>query len=511
MIFLGNLTNLRHVRLSQMDLETLPPEIGFCEKLETIDLTSNPIDNLPETLVECRLLYELKINYQTFYKYLDNYLLQLIDEGKIHSEHIPQVVFELESLQILDLNQTKLNSIPNQHTLNNLNELYLANNSFFEIPETLCTMTNLKVLDMSSNRIATLPDYLFRIEQLETLILSFNYLTTLSSHIARSSTLKNLIVSQNQINNIENGLSNSQSLLKLDMSYNHLTTFPDELCNIKQLETLDLRYNQIEYLPLSTRFMTGLKSMNVIDESFQRVGLHLLGNPIKDPPSYVWKSIYIRTLFDYLETKEKKLLNHFYHLKLILTGPKNVGKTSLKMKILNNHTVVSNTRENLDLYVTSLQEQQLKSNEQGTEPEQKQKRLSDATSIMTDHWIENRISTISDVNLNIRTKIKRSHPPPLRTYRSNEMIENFLDKSTLITKNNLYCTIFDIADQPSFEILCPLIYDSNALVILPVNLTNLANIAEVMITYENANEYVHIKTVIEYSKNYHQMNFWTRI
>ncbi|CAM4872819.1 unnamed protein product [Rotaria socialis] len=502
---IGNLTNLRHLRLCQMDLDTLPPEIGFCEKLQTIDLTSNPIDNLPETLVECRQLYEFKINFQTFYKFLDNYMLQLIDEGKIHSEHIPQVIFELESLQTLDLNQTKLNSIPKEHVLVNLRELYLSNNSFFQIPESLCTMIHLKILDVSNNRIETIPEYLFQLDQLETLILSNNFLTSLPNHIARILTLKSLIVSHNHINSIEDGFSKSRSLLTLDISYNNLATFPNELCNFEQLETLDLRYNQIDYLPLSIRHMTGLKSMNFIDESFQRVGLHLSGNPIRDPPSYVWKSIYIQTLFDYVETKEKKLLNNFYHLKLILIGEKNVGKTALTIKILNNHTVIANTRKTLDMYVSILQENQLKLIEQeaataaAEQQQQQQKRPSDAASSgITDQWIENRISTSNDTTLSVRSKIKRTAPPPLRTYRSNELIKNFIEKSTLITKNNLYCTIFDITSEPSFEILNPLIYDSNALFILPVNLTNLLDIVHATKSFDNMNENENYMSMIDY-------------
>jgi Leucine-rich repeat (LRR) protein len=480
---IGNLTDIQHLRLSQMDLDTLPPEIGFCDKLQTIDLTGNPIDNLPETLVECRQLYEFKINYKTFYKLLDNYMLQLIDEGKIRSEHIPNVIFELENLEILDLNQTKLNFIPNEHTLINLNELYLSNNSFFNIPESICTMEQLKLLDLSYNHLENIPEYFIKIKRLETLILSYNNLTILSNKITRLSTLIKLIVNHNKINTIENEFSQNQSLLILDLSYNNLKILPEDLCNLKQLETLDLRYNQLEYLPLSIRQMKGLKSMNRFDEDFQRIGLHLLGNPINDPPSYIWKSTSIQTLFDYIENKNKILSNSFSHIKLILIGPKNIGKTSLTIKILNNHKLISNTQKTLDTYVTTLQENQLKLFEQNAQEEYgDHPRSSDLTSssVLTDQWIENRVSTTSgEYFLNRTPKVKRIYPPPLKTYRSNELVEYFINKSILITKNNLFSTIFDIKSERNFEILYPLIYDSNALFILPVNLTILLNIIQV--------------------------------
>jgi Leucine-rich repeat (LRR) protein len=476
---IGNLTDIRHLRLSQMDLDTLPAEIGFCNQLESMDLTGNPIDNLPETLVECRHLSEFKISYKKFYKLLDNYMLQLINEGKIRSEHIPHVIFELENLQILDLNDTKLNSIPNDHTLLNLNELYLSNNSFFNIPESICTMEQLKILDMSYNRLENIPDYFLQIKRLETLILSYNNLTNLPNIITRLSTLTKLIVNHNQINTIEDGISQSQSLLILDLSYNNLKQIPNDLCNLKQLETLDLRYNQLEYLPLSIRQMTNLKSMNTFDDDFQRIGLHLLGNAIIDPPSYIWKSTLIQTLFDYIETKDKNLSNQFFHLKLIFIGPKNTGTTTLMTKLLGNQKLISDKRKTLDMYMSILQDNQLKFDEQNA------LQGDNTSSILTDQWIENRISTNEEYFLSHSSKVIRLTPPPLKTYRSNEIFEYFINKSILITKNNLSCTIFDIKSEPIFEILYPLIYDSNALFILPVNLTILANIIQVATNFEN--------------------------
>jgi len=469
-----------------MDLDTLPPEIGFFEKLETLDLTGNPIDTLPETLIECRRLYELKINYKTFYKLLDNYMLQLIDEGKIRSEHIPQVIFELESLRILDLDKTKINSIPYEHTLINLTELYLSNNSFFDIPESICTIEQLKLLDMSHNRIYNIPEYFIQLKQLEILNLSYNQLTSLSKVFVQLSTLKKLFLSHNKIDSIDKQFSQCQSILTLDLSNNNLTILPNELCELEQLETLDLRYNKLEYLPSSIHRMIGLKSMNTFHDTFQRIGLHLLGNLITDPPSYIWKSTDIQTLFNYIETKEKNLSNSFYHLKLILLGPKNIGKTTLVLKLINNQKMISNTRKTIDMYVSILQEKQFKNNEQKNYPLQTSNDGTSSTSI--DQWIENRISTSDEYTYNRRLKQKRIYPPPLKTYRSNETSDYILHKSTVITKNNVYCTIFDLANEPSFEILYPLIYDSNALYILPVNLTNLLNILQTATSLEDLNE-----------------------
>jgi Leucine-rich repeat (LRR) protein/GTPase SAR1 family protein len=482
----GNLTEIRHLRLSRMDLDTLPPEIGFCDKLETIDLTGNPIDSLPETLIECHQLYELKINYKTFYRLLDPYMLQLIDEGKIRSEHIPQVIFELESLRILDLSQTKINSISNEHTLVNLTELYLSNNSFFDIPESICTIEQLKILDMSYNRIRFIPEYFNQMQQLESLNLSFNQLTSLSRILARLSLLRNLNISHNKIERIDREFSQNKSILTLDLSKNKLPDFPNHLCQLKQLETLDLRYNKLESLPSSIRQMIGIKSMNTFADTFHRTGLHLLGNSITNPLGYIWKSTDIQTLFNYIETKEKAVSNNYYYLKLILLGPKNIGKTTLAIKLVNNQTIISNTRKTIDMYVSILQDKQLKTKQ--FEQHQRQASSEATLSTSTDQWIENRISTSGDYQYDHRLKTKRVYPPPIKTYRSTETSDCILQKSIIITKNNFYLTIFDLANEPSYEILYPLIYDSNALYILPINLTILLNILQAAISLDNLDE-----------------------
>ena len=456
-----------------MDLDALPPEIGFCNKLETLDVTGNPIDNLPETLVECRQLYELKINYKTFYKLLDNYMFQLVAEGKIRSEHIPQVIFELESLRVLDLSRTKTNSFPSEHALVGLKELYLSNNSFFDIPESICMLAELKVLDMSHNRLTTIPEYFERMTNLEILILAFNKLTVVSKSFGRLPVLHTLIADHNHLHTIDKDFCQSSSLIELDLAYNSLTHIPDELCALKQLETLDLRYNKIERLPLIMRHMIGFKSMNLFAANRLRTGLHLSGNSITDPPSYIWKSTDIRTLYNYFEGEEKRLATSYFHLKLILIGPKKTGKTTYARKLVNDRKTVSKTRNTVDMYLSILQQR----SSQNDRPENnfqsqtgfESSRLTSST--LTDQWIENRVSTNDDDLPNRPSKAKRTHPPLLKTYRSGETNDDVLQKLTLITKNNIHCTILDLTSEPSFELLYPLIYDSKALYIIPVNLT----------------------------------------
>ncbi|CAF0995620.1 unnamed protein product [Adineta ricciae] len=446
---IGNLVNLQYLRLCRMGLVTLPAEIAFCDQIKMIDILENPIDNLPETLTECRQLSQLKLNYKQFSKTLDDYIILLIDQGKVQSQHIPSIIFELEGLAVLDLEETKINSIPAEQTLFNLTELFLSNNSFHEIPQSVCMISQLKVLDISMNHIRTISKHLLGLTRLEQLNLSKNRLTSLSELFAGLPMLKKLIVSHNQIYTIEEKFSQSRSLLLLDLSYNHLHYFANEFCELIQLQMLDIRYNQLGSLPLSIRRMTGLKSMNSFNDVSQRTGLHLVGNSINNPPSFIWKSTDIEALFVYMDMEEKRLSRSFYHLKLIFIGPKGVGKTTFVTELLHNESRISKTRKTLAMFTSKRQ-------------------LDKPQLPFTD---QNYLSGTS-------SQICRTYPPPLKNYRLSETSINMVHKSTFSTKNNLYCAIIDLASATSFEILYPLMYDSNALYILPINLTSLLEILQ---------------------------------
>ena len=75
---MGNLLHLRVLDAQQTSIGTLPPEIAFCQELETLLLWGNVIESLPETLKQIPKLSTLAINYRSFCSMVDGYMENLL-------------------------------------------------------------------------------------------------------------------------------------------------------------------------------------------------------------------------------------------------------------------------------------------------------------------------------------------------------------------------------------------------------------------------------------------------
>ena len=141
---IGNLTQLKRLNLQQTNITSLPPELAYCQELEEVLLWGNSIETLPDTLPEMPKLRVLALNYRSFCGVVDPYMENLLRKRQINSEHIPVVVFELPALEVLDLESTKLNNLPDVYNIS-LREFYLCRNFLQTIPPTIYTLRYLQV------------------------------------------------------------------------------------------------------------------------------------------------------------------------------------------------------------------------------------------------------------------------------------------------------------------------------------------------------------------------------
>lgn len=132
-----------------------------------------------------------------------------------------------DSLEILDLSDNQLNSLPDSFgQLTNLKAAFFFNNQFEEIPEVLAQCPQLSVIGFKSNRIRRV------------------------SASALSPIIRWLILTDNQIEQLPPEIGTLSKLQKLMLAGNRLRSLPDEMADCQNLELIRLSANQLSSLPL---------------------------------------------------------------------------------------------------------------------------------------------------------------------------------------------------------------------------------------------------------------------
>lgn len=326
---IGELESLQKLNLQQTNITTLPPEIAYCQDLEEILLWGNVIESLPETLPEMLKLRTLAVNYRSFCAGVDSFAEseELLRKGKLTSEHIPSVVFELSTLEILDLEDTKINNIPDLTTLS-LKEFYLGKNFLSKVPPGIFNLHHLTILDMSRNLLTVLPEDIGRVRSLVILRLNDNSIDRIPVNIGHLHNLEELNFANNHIHYLPSAIRGLRQLKALLIEKNNLSTLPDEVCELENLETLDITENRIQALPIKMHMLKNLK----VAHSYQKLskhGLWVYKNPLTQPPPEIWKTERPEKIFEYLKKLAIIKTENLQRQKLLLFGESQSGKTSL--------------------------------------------------------------------------------------------------------------------------------------------------------------------------------------
>ncbi|NXS14070.1 MFHA1 protein, partial [Neodrepanis coruscans] len=208
------------------------------------------------------------------------------------------------------------------------------------LPEGIAGLRRLKILWLSGTGLATLPEGLCQLSALESLMLDGNRLQALPAGFGRLQRLKMLNLSSNLLEEFPSAILALPSLEELYLSRNQLTLLPPHLCQLHQLRTLWLDNNRIRYLPDSIVLLHSLEELvlqgnqiAILPEGFgqlSRVTLwKIKDNPLIQPPYEVcMKGIpYIAAYQQELAHSQPALKPR---LKLVLMGLKDAGKTLLR-------------------------------------------------------------------------------------------------------------------------------------------------------------------------------------
>ncbi|XP_046856352.1 protein flightless-1 homolog isoform X2 [Xenia sp. Carnegie-2017] len=239
----GNMPNLRWLKLDKTKLHELPDEISHLKKLEHLSVKKNQLNSLHNG--DLTALSNLKV--------INARKNQLKNSG------IPNGVFSLEEL---------LTVVPEElENAHSLCVLSLANNRIENIPNQLfINCTDLMYLDLSDNQLDSLPPQLRRLVNLQVLILNNNPLMH-----AQLRQLPNLMAlhtlhlrnTQRTITNMPNKLDSLTKLTDVDLSYNDLPRVPEPIYRLSSLKRLNLSHNSISELSNLTGTWTEMEVLNI--------------------------------------------------------------------------------------------------------------------------------------------------------------------------------------------------------------------------------------------------------
>lgn len=183
---------------------------------------------------------------------------------RISSSGIDPALFNLQSLNYLNIHQTDLTEIPEQiGKLVNLTTLVLHSNNISKLPSSIKNLSKLKVLDCSRNKLDHLPQEFSELPQLTTVNLGSNLLSDLPSQ-AKNLKLASLDLSNNKFESFPDVCyTELVHLAEIRVNGNSVKEIPNNINVLGALKLLDLADNEIAVVPGELADCVKLKELNL--------------------------------------------------------------------------------------------------------------------------------------------------------------------------------------------------------------------------------------------------------
>ncbi|XP_034449276.1 protein flightless-1 homolog [Hippoglossus hippoglossus] len=245
------MSSLRWLKLNRTGLCYLPEELASLQKLEHLSVSHNSLTTLHGELSS-----------------LPNLRAVVARANNLKNSGVPDDIFQLDDLSVLDLSFNQLTEIPRDlENSRNMLVLNLSHNGIDSIPNQLfINLTDLLYLDLSDNKLDSLPPQMRRLVHLQTLVLNNNplmhaQLRQLPVMVALQTLhLRN---TQRTQSNMPTSLEGLTQLADVDLSCNDLSRVPECLYTLGSLKRLNLSSNQISELSLCIDQWTQLETLNL--------------------------------------------------------------------------------------------------------------------------------------------------------------------------------------------------------------------------------------------------------
>ncbi|AGC75785.1 leucine rich repeat (LRR) protein [Nonlabens dokdonensis] len=328
-----NFTNLKQLYFYDIEFINLSDFIG-CEKLISLELSG--INTI---------LYDEQFSLETL-KSLEVSFCNTIDFTFLSN---------FKDLKFLEISNCNLMDIPSIENLDQLISLSLRGNNLKEIPyERLINLNKLKYLNIGGNNIEDI-SFLKYLNKLESLWLIENFNISDFTPISKLNNLNSISCGKCNLKNIE-FLTNLKKLKRIDLQDNAISDI-EPLKDLEIIERLNLANNKIKKIEklkciltlqkfdISRNLLTefprwiletqteitwkdysfGEKTTNVYENSFNNIPIEIIR---------LGKDSIIR----YFKKIDSEGAEVIYEVKLTLVGEGGAGKTSLKRRLINEHS-----------------------------------------------------------------------------------------------------------------------------------------------------------------------------
>jgi Leucine-rich repeat (LRR) protein len=264
---IGDLSNLRKLKFSNVWFDQLPETIGRLTSLKEIHFLGSSILTLPESFGNLGGLESLCIKYNG------------PGNGNFRHINLPESFGNLRSLKILDIYNYAIKSFPYSFgNLPSLERLYMWSCLFMEIPESFCKLSSLEEFGFSSDDIVRLPSFWGCLKGLKILeIYLASALKELPESIGGCTALESLRINFVPISTLPESFGDLISLKELILSGTKLQSLPQSFGNLKSLESLEIYGGELEALPESFGNLNALEELKItrsklitLPESFEK-------------------------------------------------------------------------------------------------------------------------------------------------------------------------------------------------------------------------------------------------
>jgi len=234
-------------------------DVGKLSQLRVLLCAYNLIAGIPQDLQALTSLQVLDVKSNLLLNSGNSLIAKMISGAS--------AVSEMVSLVHLDLSLNKMSVAPSLAKLTRLVSCNLSKNVLTEFPQGAASLGSLEVLDLSDNQIPSIP--LLDIEgmsKLQRLNMQHNQLRYISASIHHLQSLQQFVASHNQLQVVPACLGYMPSLTLLDLESNCIDTIENQAFSTA-LERLTLKHNQLVHVPPLDR----LPHLSVLDLSFNRI------------------------------------------------------------------------------------------------------------------------------------------------------------------------------------------------------------------------------------------------